>query len=463
VPAPEASSSRAYRPPLPPSHSAPVKVFSWQAIAVAAFSLTIVFWLWQWLAYGWQASASVVVIPILTLFTLPLFITMSRREHRFDLGGIAATGLALHFFAAFYRMVHGFDAYVYDHEGDRIAAAFRHFNFGVDPGGPVPGTGGMHIVAGVVSVVAGANRAAKFLIFAWIGFIAAYLFYRAFVTALPNADHHRYALLIFLWPTLFFWPSSIGKDCWMLLTLGIASLGAARILVRKPGGYTLLVVGLLLGSFVRPHVALMALLAFAVALLVGRRESSHPGVTPSSVAKIAGLVILVVVGGVVSSRAASVLGVNDFSGSSIDAALQTNVGRTSEGGSTFKAANPQSPLGYPEAVVTILFRPFPIESHGSEQIATSLEGLVLLGLFAVSWRRVLSAFGRLRSEPYVTYAIVYLLMFFFAFGTISNFGILARQRSQAMPFVFVFLCLYPANRKPDPQEAADEPRALPRR
>jgi len=41
----------------------------------------------------------------------------------------------------------------------------------------------------------------------------------------------------------------------------------------------------------------------------------------------------------------------------------------------------------------------------------------------------------------MTYALVYLAVFFFAFGTISNFGILARQRSQAMPFVFVLLAL----------------------
>ena len=56
----------------------------------------------------------------------------------------------------------------------------------------------------------------------------------------------------------------------------------------------------------------------------------------------------------------------------------------------------------------------------------------------------------------MTYAVVYLLMFFFAFGTIGNFGILARQRSQAMPFVFVLLCAVPG----DPTE---RPRATPRR
>jgi uncharacterized membrane protein len=68
----------------------------------------------------------------------------------------------------------------------------------------------------------------------------------------------------------------------------------------------------------------------------------------------------------------------------------------------------------------------------------------------------------LRSEPYVTYAIVYLLIFFFAFGTIGNFGILARQRTQAMPLLFVLLALYPLSRKADAPDSKS-PRALPRR
>jgi hypothetical protein len=57
---------------------------------------------------------------------------------------------------------------------------------------------------------------------------------------------------------------------------------------------------------------------------------------------------------------------------------------------------------------------------------------------------------------------VYLGVFFFAFGTISNFGILARQRSQAMPFVFVLLALYPATQQKQQREA-QKPRTLPRR
>ena len=451
---------RAYRPPLLPTRPAAPKYFSWQPIACAVFAFTIAFWMWQWLGYGWAAGSSLVVIPLLTLLTLPVLVAAGRREHRFDLAGLAATGLGLHFFAAFYRMAHGADAFVYDQQGDRIAEAFRHFRFNVDPGAPVPGTGAMRIISGVVSVFTGANVAAKFLVFAWLGFIGCYLLYRAFVTAVPNADPRRYALLIFLWPSLAFWPSSIGKDCWMLLTLGIASVGAARVLVRRPGGYTLLVLGLLLGSFVRPHVSLMALLAFGVALLVSRRETSRPGVTPSSIAKVAGLLVLIVLGGILASRAATVLDVDDFSSSSVNSVLETNR-RTEEGGSTFSAAEPQNPLGYVEASFTILFRPLPTESSGAEQIATALEALFLFVLCAASWRRIVSLFGRLRSEPYVTYAVVYLLIFFFAFGTISNFGILARQRTQALPFVFVLLALYPSKHRAD-AGAVEQERALPR-
>src|SRR5207248_1344708 len=149
--------------------------------------------------------------------------------------------------------------------------------------------------AGLVATITNTSAFAEFLVFTWLGFLGCYLLYRAFVTAMPEADHRRYALLIFLWPTLAFWPSSVGKDCWLLFTLGIGALGAARVFMRRPGGYTLLTIGLLLGSIVRPHVALIELVAFAFALLIGRRVNTRPGaITPGSIAKIAVLGIMLV-------------------------------------------------------------------------------------------------------------------------------------------------------------------------
>ena len=62
-------------------------------------------------------------------------------------------------------------------------------------------------------------------------------------------------------------------------------------------------------------------------------------------------------------------------------------------------------------------------------------------MFTRSVRRLASIPKRLRSEPYIIYALAYALMFFFAFATIANFGILARERSQVMPFMFVLLAI----------------------
>jgi hypothetical protein len=289
---------------------------------------------------------------------------------------------------------------------------------------------------------------ASFLVFTWLGFLGCYFCYRAFVTALPNADHYRYAVLIMMWPTLLFWPSSMGKDCWLVFCIGIASLGAARVLARVRGGYTLLVLALAAGSVVRPHVMLMVAIAFVVALMLGRRDE-RPGVTPSSVAKIAGLVLLIVVGTFLVSRTQSLVGsagIGDF-----DTALTQTVSRTQTGSSAFSPPNPRSPIGYPEAVITVLLRPFPFEAHQTEQLLAAVEGLVLAVLIIRAWRRLLTIPRRLRSEPYVTYLVVYVGVFIFVFASIANFGILARERSQVLPFVLALLAIPAAMPKPKPR------------
>jgi hypothetical protein len=220
--------------------------------------------------------------------------------------------------------------------------------------------------------------------------------------------------------------------------VGIASLGAARVLARRPGGYTLLFVGLFGGSLVRPHIAILGFIAFALAFLFGRREpSARGGATPAAVAKVAGLVVLLAVGALVADRFSEFLDANDIS--SVESGVTVNADRTGQGGSEYTAANPQNPLGYVEAGVTILFRPFPFEVSGTEQVVTSAEALFLLGLAIASWRRLVSIPFRLRREPYVAYAGFLVLMLVFVLGTIGNFGILARQRTQVIPFVFVLL------------------------
>ncbi|MFN8024860.1 MAG: hypothetical protein U0W40_00450 [Acidimicrobiia bacterium] len=410
--------------------------FPWTALAVIALLLTIAMYSWGWLISTSAVGVALIEIPLLLLLTTPLFMSASRKETRYDLGGLLAFGLVVRFAATYYRFTHAADGATYHDVGAKLAESYRHLDFSVDTGFPIPGTGGMRMIAGITEVFTNGNSFATFLVFAWLGFFACYLFYRAFVTALPEADHKRYALLIMLWPSLVFWPSSLGKDCWLLFTLAIASLGAAKVYHRKPGGYTLLAIGLVLGAVVRPHVMLMLAIAFGVGLLVGRRADRPGAITPSAVGKVAGLVILLALGGYLATRTADLLDTGD-----INSALSENVTRTSEGGSSFTPANPQNPIGYVQATVTVLVRPFPFEARGLESLVASAEAMGMLVLAGFSWRRLRSIPRRLRSEPYITLALSYMFMFIFAFGTIANFGILARQRSQLIPYLFVFLAL----------------------
>jgi hypothetical protein len=227
----------------------------------------------------------------------------------------------------------------------------------------------------------------------------------------------------------------------MLFTVGVAMLGAARVLRRERGGYSLLVIGLLAGSFVRPHVALLALLAFGIGLFVSRRETARAGVlTPSGVAKVAGLGIILLIGGVLVSRTDQLLGEgNTNTRTTVTSTFGRVRSQTSEGGSEFTPSDPKNPVGYVKGAVTVLFRPFPTEAHGFEQWLTAAEGVVLFGLFVTSRRRLGGLLRRLRDEPYYMVAIAYVAMFIYAFAAIGNFGILTRQRVQLLPFVFVLL------------------------
>ena len=130
-----------------------------------------------------------------------------------------------------------------------------------------------------------------------------------------------------------------------------------------------------------------------------------------------------------------------MSASGVSTALANTQSKTNQGNSAFHPPNPNSPIGYPMAVFTVFFRPLPGELRSASGLAASLEGFALLLITIVGWRRLVGAFKVLRSEPYVMFAVAYLLMFGYAFSAISNFGILTRERIQVLPFLFVPLSM----------------------
>ncbi len=406
----------------------------------------VVFWaLWAVANTDYDVWGGVVVGPLLLLATYPIARHLSRTERDPWLVTIIMVALVLKLLASIVRYVMTFEVYgsgdamVYIREGLIYAEQVRQgdLSYEITTGGGV-GTHFIRRITGYVFAVIGATGIGGFFVFSWFGFLGMCLFFRAFRLAVPHGEARRYAVLLFLLPTLLYWPSSIGKEAWMLLTLGLGAYGAARVLVHRPGGYSLFIVGLLGSAAVRPHMTALLAVAFALSFLLRR---SPNGSMFGLVAKVVGAVI--VVGATVWAIGAAEerFEVEGEGLAGAEQVIDRTAEQTSKGGSEFDAARPTSPLDVPGAVFTVMFRPLPHETHNLQALATSLEGVFLLGLFALSWPRLRRLPKEMLRSPYVVFACTYSLMFMLAFSSFGNFGILARQRAQLFPLILIILAL----------------------
>ena len=232
-------------PPVPHEPLDGHTPFSWTALGVFGGTALFAYYMWLWLVQAKPVGATVLVGPLLVAVTAPFLVRAGRRTPGFDLGGLLLCGLVLRFAFVYYRYNHAVDAFGYRVEGSRLAAFYRQFDFSAATGGKVPGTGGMNAISGGVHVlVADDDPSPSFLVLTWLAFLGCWLLYRAFEISLDDGDHYRYARLVLLLPSMCFWPSSLGKDAWMVFTIGVAAFGAARVFRRSFGGYMLMGLGL---------------------------------------------------------------------------------------------------------------------------------------------------------------------------------------------------------------------------
>jgi hypothetical protein len=392
------------------------------------------------------------LVPILVAASWPVFVRQARRERDPGLVKLLVLALMLKLLGSLVRYwvsVHLYggvsDAFGYHYGGIDLAMRFRAGNF--DTGlASLTGTDFITFFTGIVYTVTGPSIFAGFLLYSWLAFGGMFYLYRAFTIAVPDGRKRSYARLLFFMPSMLYWPSSIGKEAWMLFTLGVATFGVTRLLTGRPWrGLAVAGAGLWLAALVRPHVAGMAVLGLVVAYLLARPPRRLGALGP--VTKLFALVALVVVAGALLSQTQSYLlnkGIDPQDG--VNSVLTETTRRTNTGGSSFAAPSTgQSLARMPFAAVTILFRPFPFEAHNAQAAVTALESTLFLCLLIARRRAVWNALRHLRRRPYVAFILVYSGLFVVAFSSIANFGILARERTQLLPFFLVLLAV-PASR-----------------
>lgn len=271
---------------------------------------------------------------------------------------------------------------------------------------------------------------------ALVGQVFVYLGYRRST----SRNLKWFALLILFWPTLVYWPSSIGKEALLILFLGIAFWGAAGLY----GSYRFrwlvpIAVGLFLTSQIRVHVAALAT-AGVLAGTALERWSGRPRVSSRRLLML-GMGVVLSIPLIIGVADRFGVGLDSLSTEDLDPVFQSVGDTTGQGGSAVAGGVIRGPLDVPGGVLKVLFRPLPTDANNAQTLVASVEGMMLLGL--VVWRAptMISNRSLLRSSPMLIMSLTFTLLFIWAWSAILNLGILARQRALVLPF---FLALVAA-------------------
>lgn len=327
------------------------------------------------------------------------------------------------------------DAVRYLLEGRDVAASLAQMDLSFELDAP-EGTRGMIVLSGILFTVCPADLLASYYAFSFLAFLGSVVFYRAYLLAFPGEPPDFFRAIVFFLPSVLYWPSSLGKDAWVFFASSFVAYGVASVARRRfPSGIVCLALGLGLVSVVRPYVAALMAISLTAAfglVALGARVAMRPGVLLSLAAtSVLGFFFL-------SGATESLLG-GSLAETRFDELTDFYEQRRSyiTGGSRVDLPVAYSLLGPAYALVTVLFRPLPFEAHNAQALVSSFETLGWLALML--WRRRRFA-GRLREawrHPLVGLALVYSVVMILAQTTTGNLGIIARQRVQFLPFLWM--------------------------
>lgn len=360
------------------------------------------------------------------------------------------------------------DANRYFHEG--LLQAKRMWS--LDPqvltyqfwfGGPgrAWGTPVMEKVTGVVLTFVGPTMRGAYLVFSMLAFIGLYLIAVTVYRNRPGPGAVACAAWIFLWPSLWFWPSSIGKEAVTVLAIGLTVFGYAGGVSRIR--WVPFLAGLGIAFALRPHVGAVLGLATVAAywLQTWGRPSPRKFVEMIAAAVLAAFLLL---------GMAAQFGIADPDLEGVQEFVAFRGGQTVAGGSSL-GGRPSGVLAIPLAFVNIWMRPFPWEAHNVMALFAAVE-ILLFWWLAWKYRKWLRlALKGWWRDRMLSFAAPLLFGYTVMIGlTFANLGIIARQRSPLFPFLFIILTAAGARRVAErrggqvrvPVRRRAEPSRLPR-
>lgn len=274
--------------------------------------------------------------------------------------------------------------------------------------------------------------------FTWIGFLGfvyAYSFFKENI----NIDVKVFkgidllTLILFL-PNMHFWTSSLGKGAPIFFGLMLFAYS-----ITKP---KLRVLGLLLGSllifYIRPHMFLLVGVGAAVAFITSKNKISF-----KSKALVLGIFVVSML--ILQNQILAVVNL-DNSSNLVEDFLQFTSKRA---GNLDNAGSGINMAGYtfPEKIFTFWFRPLFFDAPGILGVIVSLENFIYLLLFIKIVKLDFLTYLRKSIITVRMSMVLFLITSFSMTFVMSNLGIIIRQKSMIMYFLFFVIYNYLAHRE----------------
>jgi hypothetical protein len=269
-----------------------------------------------------------------------------------------------------------------------------------------------------------------FAIFSWLGYWG-FVFFYVYIKENIKYKHKLWnidliALLIFL-PNMHFWTVSFGKGSIIFFGLGMVMYGLSQLKTRKIA----LIMGLLVVYHVRPHVFLFMAVGIVVGLFTGRQKVPLWQKFLVLGASVGALVLLY----------DKIMAFSKIDGDNVMASFnQFSAVRSYElakgAGSGIDISN------YPLVLklFTFWFRPLFVDAPSAMGLVVSVENMLYVYLAFQLFQKGFIKFLRKGSALLKTSAVTFLATSFALSNTMSNMGIIIRQKSMIMYFLlFVIL------------------------
>ena len=339
------------------------------------------------------------------------------------------------------------DAMAYFRDANRYADAF--WNLDLSPitdtdewrnGNQWWGTTFVAWPTALVVMLVGESMRGGFVVFSLLSFAGLCGCVGAFARSFQCVPVERYARWVWLFPSLWFWPSSIGKDALILCGIGLFVYGfiGRRDPLRPERPLAVSWIWLVLGGAlvfaVRPQVAAVVIASAMGSIWLGTvggsRRTKWFEIVAVGGAGLVGLYL-----------ALGQLGISGFDSEGVGDYLDQNTNRGDYGGSGFETGVEVGGgwSNIPVAFFNILFRPLPWEAHNITSLISAVE---IWGFWAIAWiqrKRVWLALKGCLRDRLLRFAIIFILLYATLLGLlIANAGIIARQRIFLFPFLFMF-------------------------